>query len=157
MQESIKRFTKNVDNHDPNSCWNWIGSMGYKQGRKTRGRFWLNGRNVFAHRASWELYRGLIPKGKLVLHKCDNDICVNPDHLYLGSYSDNMADRQKRHWYLIDGRPPKLHSGEKELIVKLRSHGISSALVGKMFKISLSSIYRIQKAVKLTISVEPNH
>lgn len=79
---------------EPNSgCWLWerpglLGPMGY-------GHFRYQG-VVAAHRASWLLYRGPIPMGLFICHKCDNPSCVNPDHLYLGTAQDNIADRDRR-------------------------------------------------------------
>ena len=69
-------------------CWNWAASLnldGY-------GNIWRDGRTVLAHRASWELFKGPLPKGLLVLHKCDNTACVKPEHLFLGTQKDNMND-----------------------------------------------------------------
>lgn len=69
-------------------CIEWTKSRlssGYGQVRH-------NGRMQRAHRVAWEKIHGPIPDGLQVLHKCDNPACVNPDHLFLGSRSDNMRD-----------------------------------------------------------------
>jgi hypothetical protein len=68
-------------------CWIWLRS---KTGRY--GRLRVNGVNMMAHRFSWILHNGPIPDGISVLHKCDVGLCVNPDHLFLGTLPDNMAD-----------------------------------------------------------------
>jgi hypothetical protein len=69
-------------------CWHWTGArntFGY-------GRMTHKGRLEVAHRLSWESFRGPIPAGLSVLHRCDNPSCINPDHLWLGTYSDNLRD-----------------------------------------------------------------
>jgi hypothetical protein len=70
-------------------CWEWMGFIrpsGYGQVHQ----------NKLAHRVSWELHNGPIPNGVLVLHKCDNKSCVNPDHLFLGSHRDNTQDMMSK-------------------------------------------------------------
>jgi hypothetical protein len=69
-------------------CWHWCGAanqFGY-------GRMTFNGRLQVAHRLSWEAFNGAIPDGLSVLHTCDNASCINPAHLWLGTYSDNTRD-----------------------------------------------------------------
>lgn len=79
-------------------CWVWQGgktSQGYGQfgyGRRESG---IGYKTVGAHRLSWQFYRGEIPEGLSVLHRCNCPSCVNPDHLYLGTHTDNMADRRE--------------------------------------------------------------
>lgn len=73
------------------TCWLWLGGAidGY-------GTITEEGRTVRAHRVSYKLHVGPIPTGLFVLHHCDVPSCVNPDHLFLGTHSDNMKDRQMK-------------------------------------------------------------
>ena len=80
-------FWRHVTKGD--GCWEWDGwrsAAGY-------GRLYYRGTSKAAHRLSWELANGRpIPKGSVVLHACDNPPCVRPDHLSVGSHSDNAKD-----------------------------------------------------------------
>lgn len=76
-------------------CWHFCGSrnqFGY-------GRITFGGRMQVVHRLSYETFVGPIPAGLSVLHHCDNPACINPEHLWLGTYSDNSRDcwRKGRH------------------------------------------------------------
>jgi hypothetical protein len=73
-------------------CWNWI----MQKDRKGYGKIGYCGTPRGAHRVSYELHCGEIPKGMHVLHRCDNPSCMNPAHLFLGSNAVNMADRNAK-------------------------------------------------------------
>jgi len=89
LNMAIVRFFTHVHIYNSNnSCWTWIGNKN-KQGY---GYFGLNGKTWKAHRLVWVFAFGKIPGGIFVLHKCDNPMCVNPSHLFLGTHKDNMDD-----------------------------------------------------------------
>jgi hypothetical protein len=98
-----QRFWTKVNKLARDGCWEWLGSAPKRPGY---GRFntgikragnWVV---INAHRYSWELHNGPVPKGLWVLHRCDNRVCIRPDHLFLGSVTDNNRDMiaKGRHW-----------------------------------------------------------
>lgn len=83
-----ERFWEKVDKRSDDECWEWKNCkthFGY-------GKIKVGKQYKPAHRVMWELYYGSVPDGMLVLHKCDNPPCVNPKHLFLGTYLDNVRD-----------------------------------------------------------------
>lgn len=90
--KTIERFEAKFTPEPNSGCWLWIGA---KRNNYGYGSFVL-GRDENAHRAAWIIYRGPIPEGKWVLHKCDVAQCVNPDHLFLGTCLENHADMNKK-------------------------------------------------------------
>lgn len=90
-KKTVERFWKKVNKTD--GCWLWTGGK-YSSGY---GEFWTGsikdgGKLTGAHRVSWMIHYGEIPEGIEVLHKCDVRTCVRPDHLFLGTQTDNMQD-----------------------------------------------------------------
>jgi len=100
-EHTHKRFLKKVKKSN-DGCWLWTGGItiwGY-------GQFWLSGREYGAHRISYSMHRGKIPKGKFVLHSCDVRNCVNPSHLFIGTQKQNVHDafNKGRRWGWTAGK-----------------------------------------------------
>lgn len=89
----IERFNEKWSLDPGSGCWMWTGGV-HKNGY---GRFALESRVIeWAHRAAWLLLRGPIPEGLYVCHHCDVPLCVNPDHLFVGTATDNMRDAARK-------------------------------------------------------------
>ena len=126
---------------EPNSgCWLWEGYCnpdGYGQ-RK------INGKSIRMHRLSFELYNGGIPANLHVLHRCDNPMCCNPEHLFLGTHSDNMKDMwsKGRHVRPKPGVGGKLTVEQVEEIRK-REGTISGLALSKEYPVNSQTIRNI--------------
>ena len=105
-----ERFQEKLIKTD--SCWFMRG-----QNPKRYARFWLDGTMLGAHKVSYLMFKGPIPEGMNVLHSCDVECCVNPDHLFLGTHTDNMQDKAKKG----RGNPPR---GERAHSAKITSSDV---------------------------------
>lgn len=93
QKDQLKRFNDLYKVNPVNGCWEWQGAL-----RKTcgAGNFMYNKKQILAYRASYMIFKGEIPNGLMVCHKCDNRQCVNPEHLYVGTAQNNIDDMYER-------------------------------------------------------------
>jgi len=137
----------------PDSCWEWFQSVD----RNGYGYTWWNGRNARAHRVAWQITFGDIPVGMCVLHKCDNPSCCNPMHLWLGTRSDNVADKVAKGRQAVGtslnhpSRRGEMHPRTKLAerdVLKIRdlaSTGISIAELARKKGLTYGNVYQIVK------------
>ena len=115
-------------------CWLWQRAMmlnGY-------GQKWHRGKFDGAHRVSWMIYKGSIPEGVYVLHKCDVKACVNPAHLFLGTQSDNLRDMS------IKGRTTSCFTkADVRQMKAMRMNGKTFSAIGTIFGVEKSTIHAI--------------
>jgi len=140
------RFLKRVNVKTKDECWEWTAS----QNRVGWHGQWRNaaGQIELTHRASWRLFKSEIPGGMFVLHKCDNPLCVNPGHLFLGTQSDNLHDM----WGKGRARPGTSR-GEKhgmskltaQAVTEIRNSQLSGVELAKQFGVTTTTICDVRK------------
>lgn len=138
-----KSFEKKVIKKE--GCWEWVGC-------KTRTGYVLirnYDKKISAHRSSWIIHNGLIPEGMCVLHKCDNRICTNPEHLFLGTHKDNMSDREMkgRGQKGITHNKCKLSENDVIEIRKFIDLGLCNTKIANKFGVSGGTIWFIRKGI----------
>lgn len=143
------KFWINVNKRERSQCWDWVGAIT----KRKYGTISLSGMQHLAHRLSYLIHFGKIPKGLFVLHKCDNPNCVNPFHLEVGTQKKNMqdcVDRGRHHTaesYNHGEECPwsKLTDAKVIAIRKLHSDGVICAELARRFNSSDSNIRDVCK------------
>ena len=138
-----EQFEARVEPDLNSGCWLW------SRGQTTDGygTFQMERRTVLAHRASWAIYRGKLPAGQMVCHRCDTPACVNPSHLFLGSQTENMADmkakgRADRQFGARNGRAI-LSDDQAREILDLKGLGFGQRPIARSYGVSDSTVSRI--------------
>lgn len=161
MKTLEERFWTRVNKSGPiqehaihlGNCWEWTGSF-HKNGY---GQF-LRLENSKAHRFSWRIHKGKIPDGLHVCHKCDNRKCVRPDHLFIGTISDNAKDCAKKGRNGMQTNPQKSKlCGNSFQRARGESNGLSKlteAQVIEILKTERSVIQNRDFADRFGVSVE---
>lgn len=146
---------------EPNTgCWLWLGSVD----RDGYGHFKFGGEPGKAHRFAWEFTHGVRPTGMMVCHRCDTPGCINPQHLFLGTSADNVADRHAKSRDARGARhgraasPERTARGERvntavltaEDVVVMRAAydaGTSRAVLAKRFGITWTATDRVVRRI----------
>jgi hypothetical protein len=121
-------------------CWLWTAAwnpQGY-------GQFTMPKRPQLAHRMAWTFYKGEIPTGVHVLHKCDTPACVNPDHLFLGSHQDNMTDAYRKGRVAI-GQKVGGCKLTAEQVIAIRGDERRYGKIGEAYGISVPHVSEIKR------------
>lgn len=111
------------------------------------GCSYINRHHVSAHRVSYILFKGIIPRNKCVLHKCNNRVCINPEHLYLGTHKDNAVDREQAGTTAKGTRngQSKLNWVKVRSIRSLAKKGVRKYQIGRLHGVSDNVVCRIVK------------
>jgi len=134
-----ERFWRKVDKTE--ECWWWIGATD----SAGRGTFWDGSRTVRAYRWAWAEANGPIPDGMLICHHCDNGLCVNPKHLFLGTHADNSEDAYRKGRLVGLGQPGGAAHGQAKLtwedVDLIRGSDISATELARRLGVSAACIY----------------
>lgn len=122
-------------------CWVWKGNKthdGY-------GRVRFEGKKRRAHMVSYEHFFGKIPEGKMICHKCGNPLCINPEHLYAGTASDNYAD-MVRHGRANRPKGRQIHTARlTELqVIEIRADHRTTRALAAVYGVGKSTIQQVK-------------
>ena len=151
-ENDIARFWKWVDRRGPDDCWLWIGSKGLPNPcGMVYGNFGVtltDGRSYSyrAHRFAWMLSNGQLPKGLVVMHRCDTPLCCNPSHLKAGTQADNLHDRDAKGRQLNGERHNMVVLSEAQVRkIYLTPRSISHVELAKQYPVTHHAIWAIRR------------
>lgn len=129
----------------PSGCHEWQGAkrgpMGYSSLGNEPGKL---PRMVYGHIVSYRHHKGEIPPGMIVRHTCDNPICVNPEHLILGTHGDNVQDMLSK-GRQGDRKPNKVSESQVREIRAMSESGLGVVPISNLYGISKSQVSKIAR------------
>lgn len=123
-----------------NGCWQWRSHTD-KDGY---GILQSAHRNIRAHRLSYEIHKGAIPEGMIVCHHCDNQGCVNPDHLFVGTQKDNAQDALRKGRHYVGEKNGRSKLTEKN-IKKILTSELNDQQLADKFGVTRSTISSVRR------------
>lgn len=126
----VERFEKFINKTD--DCWIWTSAT-----NGTYGIFWLNQKQILAHRLSYSIYNNvIIAPSQVIRHKCNNKLCINPNHLETGTLKDNSQDRWR------DGTMNNKLTSEQVLLIRASKESIAE--LANFYQVNKSTISKIK-------------
>ena len=152
-KDEIFRFHQKYEKQE-NGCWIWKGGTRANAKGTLYGRHALDdGTGTSSHRFSYSRFNGEIPKGVYVCHKCDTPLCVNPEHLFLGTHEDNMRD-------MVSKKRSYVGSGEDKAVSKLTNKQaeeirnithLSQSKIGLIYGVSQNTVSKIKRGIHYNV------
>lgn len=136
-----ERFRAFMGPPTTSGCIQWLGAT-----QRVYGAFsWATGETEGAHRAAYRLFKNQIPHGLLVRHSCDNPLCVNPDHLMLGTKQDNAQDAVDRKRTARGSKAglAKLTEAKVKRLRKMYDQGATQTALAEKFGVSQAAVSTI--------------
>ena len=149
MQKTDEEHMQNYHPEPNSGCWLWLGNVanhGYGRFCRRKGKrgkiqtFWV-------HRFSYQFHKGPIPDGLMVRHKCDVKICINPDHLELGTAQDNMDDMKERNRSAKNEKCARTKYSNEEVRQIRLINGWTLKEIAKLYKMTASNVWFIRKSL----------
>lgn len=151
-QGLIARFHASYVRGKPDECWLWTRSRAGGCSKGGYGQIKLSGerKQGYAHRIAYELAKGEIPPQKQVCHTCDNPLCVNPDHLFVGTSSDNHQDMKRKGRHLYGERNARAVLTEQKVkeIHALLAIGVTQIDLSVRYGVAPITISRISRGLR---------
>lgn len=137
------RLLSKIEKKD-SGCWEWQ-SMTRPDGY---GMVWKDGKNQRAHRVIFEEFKHPLTRKDILCHKCDNRKCVNPDHIFVGTRSDNVKDAASKNRMPINDTHWNTKLSVTQVNLIREATGYSHSELGKVFGVSQSTISRIRSGAR---------